>query len=126
MLLDTHTLIWWLLGAEELSNTAHEAIATNEGPVWVSAVSAWEIATKYRIGKLPEAAGVAENLKAHVSRAGFETLNISFEHAKMGGGLPGPQRDPFDRLLIAQAKLEGLRAVTNDHIFQKYDVDVIW
>lgn len=126
MLLDTHALIWWLLGSEGLSERATRAIETSEAPVWVSAASAWEIATKYRIGKLPAAGEIAMGLVDHINTAGFEMMDITFEDANDAGGLPGPHRDPFDRLLIAQAGRRGLPVITTDGVFQTYGVPVIW
>ena len=126
MLLDTHALICWLLGADELSEHASKAIETSAAPVWVSAASAWEIATKYRIGKLPAAGDIATGLVDHIGTAGFEMMDITFEDANDAGGLPGPHRDPFDRLLIAQSRRRGLPVVTTDEIFESYGVSVIW
>ncbi len=126
MLLDTHTLIWWLLGADELSERAVRTIETSDSVVWVSAASAWEIATKHRIGKLAEATDIATGLIGHIRTAGLEMMYITFEDANDGGRLPGPHRDPFDRLLIAQAKRRGLPVVTTDRVFQDYGVPVIW
>lgn len=126
LLLDTHTLIWWLMDAPELSITAREAVATEGNRVFVSSPSAWEIATKYRIGKLPSVAELIDDLVGHIRRERFETLSISVDHAKAAGLLPGRHRDPFDRMLIAQAQLESMRIVTNDAVFRDYGAVVIW
>ena len=126
MLLDTHTLIWWLLGSDELSERAFRTIETSDAAVWVSAASAWEIATKHRIGKLAEATDIATGLIDHIRTAGLEMMDITFEDANDGGRLPGPHRDPFDRLLIAQARRRGLPVITTDRVFQDYGVPVIW
>lgn len=96
-LLDTHTLLWWLDGDEHLSPTARRWIETDEHRILVSAASAWEIATKVRIGKLPGAQAVAANFQACLINQGFTPLDITADHALRAGGLPGPHRDPFDR-----------------------------
>ena len=88
--------------------------------------SAWEIATKHRLGKLPEAGEAALHLDTLVREAAFTPLPITLEHALAAGALTGPHRDPFDRMLIAQARLEGLPVITRDPIFHAYSTPVIW
>lgn len=126
LLLDTQALLWWLLDSPELSATARAAIAAPSQRVLVSAASAWELGTKYRIGKLPEAQDIVVNLTQYLRKQRFEALPISVEHAFAAGQLPGPHRDPFDRMLMAQAELEGARVVTIDPVFHSYGVAVIW
>ena len=126
LLLDTHALLWWLLDSPELSPTARAAIAAPSQRVLVSAASAWELGTKYRIGKLPEAQDIVANFTQYLRKQRFEALPISVEHALAAGQLPGPHRDPFDRMLMAQAQIEGARVVTIDPVFRSYGVAVVW
>jgi len=126
VLLDTHALLWWLFDDPKLSAPARAAIAAPESRVLVSAASGWEIATKHRLGKLPEAGDVPQELAAYVRRARFVVLDVTLEHALAAGALPGPHRDPFDRMLMAQARLEGVPVVTRDPAFREYGVPVLW
>lgn len=126
LLLDTHTLLWWLDGDERLPSAARKQIADEGTVVFVSAASAWEIATKYRIGKLPGAAEVAERLPEVIREQRFQELAISVMHARLAGLLPGSHRDPFDRMLIAQAQIEGLPLVSNEALFDHYGVRRLW
>jgi PIN domain nuclease of toxin-antitoxin system len=126
LLLDTHSLLWWLFDDPKLSGVARAAIADPDNEVLVSAASAWEISTKHRLGKLPEAGDVPAKLTAYVRKAGFAPILISLEHALEAGSLPGPHRDPFDRMLIAQARMERLSVATRDPVFRKYGVSVVW
>ena len=125
-LLDTHTLLWWLDGDERLSKTARHWIAQPEHVVLVSAVSAWEIATKVRIGKLPGAIAVAERYHDCMAEQGFTPLSISTDHALRAGNLPGPHRDPFDRMLIAQSQAENIPLISNESLFDGYGIRRIW
>jgi PIN domain nuclease of toxin-antitoxin system len=126
LLLDTHTLLWWLFDDAELSAAVRSTIVDPQNEILVSAASAWEIATKHRLGRLPEAGDVPVRLPHYLHRARFAVLNISLEHAMAAGALPGPHKDPFDRMLVAQARLEGLAVATTDRVFRDYDVAVIW
>jgi PIN domain nuclease of toxin-antitoxin system len=126
LLLDTHTFLWWLDGDRRLSRRAREAIGREDNAVLVSAASAWEIATKVRIGKLPGAVDVASDIPGCLMRQGFESLDISVLHAQRAGRLPGDHRDPFDRMLIAQAQIEDLPLVTNERVFDAYGVTRLW
>jgi len=126
LILDTHALLWWFFDDPHLSEAARAAIAAPEHTVWVSAASAWEIATKTRLGKLPEAADMAEKLPHYLMKARFRELPISLAHSLKAGGLPGPHRDPFDRMLIAQAFATGRPVVTIDPVFRDYGVRTIW
>ena len=126
LLLDTHALLWWLDGDRRLSRRSRAAIADAENTVLVSAASAWEITTKERLGKLPGAAAVAADVAGAVASQAFEPLDISISHAQKAGRLPGPHRDPFDRMLIAQALLEGLPIVSDDEAFDAYGVERLW
>jgi PIN domain nuclease of toxin-antitoxin system len=126
LLLDTHTFLWWLDGDRRLSRTARRAIAEEANTVLVSAASAWEITTKVRIGKLPGAVDVAADIPGCLARQGFEGLEITILHAQRAGRLPGVHRDPFDRMLAAQAQIEDLTIITDDRVFDDYGVTRLW
>lgn len=124
LLLDTHALIWWLAGSPQLPARAREAIEAHD--TYVSAASAWEVATKVRIGKLPDAGHLAFGFADHVRKEGFLDLPISLDHAERSGSLPGRHRDPFDRMLIAQAQAENMVLVSNETVFDTYGVRRLW
>jgi PIN domain nuclease of toxin-antitoxin system len=126
LLLDTHTLLWWLEGDPALPLRARKSISTRSHEVFVSAASAWEIATKFRIGKLPQGAELASGLDSIIASQSFEPLPITSSHGVRAGMLPGPHRDPFDRMLIAQAQTEDLILVSNDRIFDEYKLRRLW
>jgi PIN domain nuclease of toxin-antitoxin system len=126
LLLDTHTLLWWLTGDPALSMSARAAIEDTGNTVFVSAASAWEIATKFRIGKLPNAATIAADLTRVLAAEGFVSLPISVAHGQAAGALPGPHRDPFDRMLMAQAMLGDLVLMSNEQRFDAYGVRRLW
>jgi PIN domain nuclease of toxin-antitoxin system len=126
LLLDTHTFLWWLAGDAALSEPARAAIEAAGNTVFVSAVSAWEIATNVRIGRLPGAASIAADLAGVLAAQGFVGLAISFRHGQAAGALPGPHRDPFDRMLIAQAMLDDMALVSNERQFDVYGVRRLW
>lgn len=126
LLLDTHAFLWWLAGDEALSVTARTAIADENNDVFVSAASAWEISTKHRLGKLPGVAAIVAALDATIADQSFIGLPISVPHGQAGGALPGPHRDPFDRMLIAQALVDRLVLVSNEQIFDAYGVTRLW
>ena len=126
LLLDTHTFLWWLAGESALSAAARKAIGEEKNTIFVSAASAWEIATKYRIGKLPGVASIVANLGGIIADQGFTALPISLQHGQVAGTLPGPHRDPFDRILVAQALLEKLILVSNEQPFDAFSVNRLW
>jgi PIN domain nuclease of toxin-antitoxin system len=126
LLLDTHALIWWLLGDASLSAAAFSAIADPANDVFVSTASAWEISTKYRIGKLPNAAILATDVAGIVSAQGFGELPISIRHGQIAGNLPRIHKDPFDRMLIAQAVAADMTLVSNEALFNAYGVARLW
>src|SRR5678815_1035722 len=114
LLLDTHTLIWWLTEDSSLPDSARKLIAYKDNVVLVSAVSAWEISTKVRLGRLAVAADLASDFASYLAQERFEKLAITIEHGIRAGSLPGTHKDPFDRMLVAQAQLESLAIVSND------------
>ena len=109
-----------------MSAPARRAIEDEENNVLVSAASGWEIATKHRIGKLPEAEALALDLTGRIARQGFEGLPITVEDGSRAGALPGPHRDPFDRLLVAQALAHNLVLISNESLFDRYGVRRLW
>jgi PIN domain nuclease of toxin-antitoxin system len=111
-------LLWWLSDDTALPRTARKIIAETKNTVLVSAASAWEIATKVRLGKLPTGANLVSDFCGQVEREGFDLLVISADHGIRGGLLPGPHKDPFDRMLIAQAQAENLPVITNERAFE--------
>lgn len=125
-LLDTNALIWWLFRAELLSYHSFEAISDGSIDIFVSAVSAMEIATKHRIGKMPEAAPIAGSFAAVVEKEGFKPLPITQEHGDLAGSLPSPHADPWDRLLAAQAQIEKLSLITNDRQMETFGIKPYW
>jgi PIN domain nuclease of toxin-antitoxin system len=127
LLLDTHAFLWWVFADPKLSRRARTAIDDDvANDVVVSAASAWEIATKYRIGKLPDARAVADDVSGAVAAEGFDQLAITVRHAQRAGNLVGHHQDPFDRMLIAQAMLEDLTLVSNERAFDAYGVRRLW
>ena len=120
-LLDAHVFLWWLDDDSQLGPEARTAIEDPANDVFVSAASAWEISIKRNIGKL-EAPGEVETW---IAESGFSELAIEVEHAVHAGELPNHRKDPFDRMLIAQAQLEELILVARDDEINKYDVEVL-
>ena len=126
MLLDTHAFLWWVADSTKLSASAHRAIGDEDNDVFVSAASAWEIATKHRLGKLPGAEALAVDIVGTISDQGFDKLPIGVEDAARAGALPGIHRDPFDRVLIAQAMRRNLVLISNESRFDQYGVLRLW
>ena len=126
LLLDTHALIWWLTGDEALSRRAREAIADEANSIAVSAASAMEVATKFRIGKLRAAALLAQDFEAIVAAQGFTEMPISVTHARLAGEMSIAHKDPFDRFLIAQAQAESMVLVSSEALFDSFAVQRLW
>jgi PIN domain nuclease of toxin-antitoxin system len=126
VLLDSHTLLWWILDHPALTPAAREAISGTDNTVLVSAASAWELAIKFRAGRLPEAADLVSNFPIEIVQEGFQLLPISAEHGIRAGLLPGPHKDPFDRMLIAQSQAEDIPIVSNEAVFDTYGVRRLW
>ncbi|MFK5949015.1 MAG: type II toxin-antitoxin system VapC family toxin [Methylococcales bacterium] len=120
-LLDTHTLIWALENNPTLSESAHDAIIKGENMIFVSSASAWEISIKKAIGKLQAPDNLYQEIKLHR----FTELKINFEHAQLAGKLPDIHKDPFDRMLIAQAMIEKLTFITRDKLIAQYNVNCL-
>ena len=126
ILLDTHAFLWWMAGNPRLAQAARRAVEADENDIVVSAASAWEIATKHRLGRLPEPDALASDIRAGIASQGFEDLPVSVADAERAGRLPGPHRDPFDRMLIAQALAHDLAIVSNEKAFDRYGVNRLW
>ena len=118
LLLDTRTFLCWVSDWDEIDETTRDAIADPANEVFVSAVSGWEIAVKKAQGRLV----APDNMSAVVGEKHFEHLPLTFEHVERAAVLPMHHRDPFDRMLIAQAQTEGLVLVTGDERIRLYDV----
>lgn len=126
LLLDTHALLWWVLDHNDLSRQARKAIGDFNNEIFVSAATVWEIAIKFRLGRLPEAEVFVHSFHSNLRKLGFSELPISVEHAQRAGLLPGKHKDPFDRMLIAQAQAEGMLLISNEELFDAYHVHRIW
>ena len=126
LLLDTHALLWTLTDSPRLSSDARAALADPDGEQLVSAASAMEIFTKHRLGKLPEAAELVSRWSRIMAPPGYTPLAVTMAHAARAGALQHPHRDPFDRILIAQALSEGLTLVSNESLFDAFGVERIW
>ncbi|OGT91545.1 MAG: hypothetical protein A2286_04780 [Gammaproteobacteria bacterium RIFOXYA12_FULL_61_12] len=121
LLLDTHALLWWLADDSRLKPEAREQIAHPSNLVHVSAATVWEVGIKQQLGKLK----APEHLVDIIQEEGFETLAITAAHAHEAARLPMHHRDPFGRMLIAQARMEGLELMTHDEVIQAYEADVL-
>ncbi len=126
VLLDTHALLWWLVEPEKLSALAHAAINDPAATIFVSAASGWEIATKGRLCTLPGAEQLLQDLPSLLQQQGFEPLAVQLHHGVHAGGYSQPHRDPFDRLLAAQAELEGLQLVSLDPALATFPCRLLW
>ena len=123
LLLDTHALLWWLSDDLRLSRPARSAIADPANQLMASAAVGYEIAYKQNLGRLP---ALPEMLPERLRREGIGTLPITLDHAIAAAALPGPHRDPWDRIMMAQALAEDCRVVTVDRIFSDYGVPILW
>jgi PIN domain nuclease of toxin-antitoxin system len=126
ILLDTHVLLWWLAGDEAISLPARVAIADADNTTFVSAASTWEIAIKYKQGRLPTAASFIGDIEGTVDRHGFLAMPITVNHSDRAGSLALHHKDPFDRMLIAQALATSLTLVSNERLFDRYGVTRLW
>jgi PIN domain nuclease of toxin-antitoxin system len=126
LLLDTHALLWWFTDDDRLSAAARQAIGDEANEIFVSAASAWEIATKERLGKLAEVPEAAGRFAELVAADGFIHLPVSYLHGLRAGGYELAHRDPFDRMLAAQSELESLVLVTRDPVFEDFGTRTLW
>lgn len=126
LLLDTQTFLWWVQDAPALSAKAHAAIAKPENDCLLSLASCWEMAIKLSLGKLKLPTTIDRFIPEQLALNGFQQLSIDFRHVVCVTRLPWHHRDPFDRLLAAQALEEGIAVVSADHIFRRYGVRRIW
>ena len=125
LLLDTHAFLWWAEDSPRLPRSARRAIQ-DDNDVFVSAATAWEVTTKHRLGKLRGADLIASDIPGAIAAQGFQELPLSVADAARAGALPGPHRDPFDRMLIAQALARDLVLISNDAAFDRYPVRRLW
>jgi PIN domain nuclease of toxin-antitoxin system len=126
VLLDTHTLLWATLSVSTLSKRAAHVIANRSNEILVSAASAWEIATKVRLGKLPHAVHFEREFLVKVDEAGYTLLPITPAHALRAGRLIGDHRDPFDRMIVAQALAEDIPILSIDKSLDSFGITRIW
>ncbi len=126
LLVDTHALLWWWTDDPRLSRTARTLIQNDANTVLVSAASAWEIATKWRLGKLPLGKDVVARFHELMELDAFQPLPMNAAHALLAGVFSQSHRDPFDRMLAAQSHLESVPLVTCDSAFDAFPVKVIW
>jgi PIN domain nuclease of toxin-antitoxin system len=125
ILLDTHALLWWLEGGTKLSAIARRAIENGDSRIFVSAATAWEIAIKHNTGKL-SAPDLIADFKGQLDQEGFQELAIATSHAVRAGIIKSAHKDPFDRMLAAQAQLERLAIVSRDTVFDGFSVKRVW
>jgi PIN domain nuclease of toxin-antitoxin system len=124
LLLDTHALLWWAVGGRALPRRVRRLVEDEETTVVVSAASAWEIATKVRLGRLSWTDSLS--LEAYCAEQRFELLPITFAHAQRAGGWPQDHADPFDRMLAAQSDIERIPLATNDRKIALFGIETIW
>jgi PIN domain nuclease of toxin-antitoxin system len=126
LLLDTHAIVWVMNDDPRLGKAARAAILSPRNSVFVSAASIWEAATKFRLGKFPQAAILVANPKKVIAALDLDMLDISVDHARLAGSLVNSHRDPFDRMLAAQGLLESLTLASVDPVFDSFHVPRIW
>lgn len=126
LLLDTHVLLWWWTDDQRLSDAVKQAVLDEANEIWVSAASAWEIATKQRLGKLTGVPGASQRFGELVAADGFLHLPMSYLHCLRAGTYTHAHRDPFDRMLAAQSELEAMVLVTRDRVFESFASRTLW
>lgn len=126
LLLDTAVLIWALGAPERLTVAARTALDDDSQELWVSAASAWEITTKHRLGRLERVRPLIDDWDGQLDRFGLAPLDISHRHALRAGAYDVAHADPFDRMIAAQAELEGMTLVSNDRAFRSFPVAMLW
>jgi PIN domain nuclease of toxin-antitoxin system len=126
LLLDTHVFLWWVADARQLSKPARECMADGQNTLYWSAASSWEVAIKVALGRLKLPKPPERFIPNELAKNRVESLPIVDAHALKAGLLPHHHRDPFDRMLVAQAQLEGLMLLTNDPSLSRYEVSIVW
>ncbi len=126
ILLDTHAFLWWITDSPRLSETARELIGDRNNTLYWSAASSWEVSIKYALGRLPLPEAPEIFLPSELQKNHIESLHVTDAYAFQAGKLPLHHRDPFDRMLVAQAQLESLSLLTNDELLRHYDIDARW
>ena len=125
-LLDTSIFLWALTNPRRLTGRAQGILSGQREMIWLSASSVWEIAIKHELGKLPLPERPSVCIPEWVKTGGIHSMEITYRHALGAGELPPHHQDPFDRMLIAQARTEGMVLLTADRMFEKYDVEIVW
>jgi len=125
-ILDTHTFLWWAVDDQRLSERARALISEGENEIFVSAVSGWEIAIKSGLGHLDLPSRPEIFISDQIQKNAFSVLPIQMSHAVGTVRLPAKHKDPFDRLLVVQAKMEGMAVISGDRALSMYDLEVIW
>ncbi|NQU65085.1 MAG: type II toxin-antitoxin system VapC family toxin [SAR324 cluster bacterium] len=123
-LLDTHSFLWWILDSPALSAKARNVIGNAGNDIFWSVASSWEVAIKHNLGRLPLPAEPSIFITGELNR--IDSIPITNDHAYQAGKLPPHHKDPFDRMLISQSKIENLQIITADKVFRQYDVKTIW
>lgn len=126
VLFDSHALVWFLLGDSRFPVRLRQSLESPETEFVISAVCVWEIATKVRRGRWPEAAAIMANLSLVLATSAYSPLAINIEHARMAGNFAWHHRDPFDRILAAQSQIEGIPLVSADPVFDALGIAVMW
>ncbi len=125
-LLDTHVFIWWITADPKLSKKATSLIASTENEILISAVTAWEIAIKASLGRLNETGNPESTVPMHIQKNNFQVLDISVKAALGVFSLPTIHSDPFDRLLVSQAKVEKVPIISIDDLFDRYGIERVF
>lgn len=125
-LTDTHTLLWWWVSPNELSKNGFDILSNSDNEIWVSIINIWEMSIKYHKGRLGDAEAVLNNFDVLMQKSGFYTLQPTYQHALLAGKINNNHADPFDRMLVAQAKIENLTIITIDSKIHEFDVNWVW
>lgn len=125
-MLDTHSLLWATYAPDMLPSRVRDLLQRRDEPIYASAISAFEIAQKHRLGRLGFARAHALDFSDEIAKDNLEPLPLTANHARLAGALPIPHRDPFDRMLIAQAQIEGLALISNEAFFDQFSVIRFW
>ena len=126
LLIDTQCWLWWFAEPDRLKEATIAQIVDETNELWFSVASVWEMGIKVKLGKLPLPEPINLYLSSRMKQLGARSLEIRADHALQAGGLPLHHRDPFDRMLIAQAQVEGMTIVTSDRMFNRYEVEILW